>query len=89
LRIEQLYPFPEERLRRELARYPQARRFVWCQEEPKNQGAWYPSQHHMRTCLPTGAELEYAGRSIAAAPAVGNYQLHVKQLQEFVAQALG
>jgi 2-oxoglutarate dehydrogenase E1 component len=89
LRIEQLYPFPEERLRRELARYPQARRFVWCQEEPKNQGAWYPSQHHMRACLPSGAELEYAGRSIAAAPAVGNYQLHVKQLQEFVAQALG
>jgi 2-oxoglutarate dehydrogenase E1 component len=89
VRIEQLYPFPEERLRRELARYAQARRFVWCQEEPANQGAWYPSQHHMRGCLPSGAELEYAGRSIAAAPAVGNYQLHVKQLQEFVAQALG
>ncbi|UCH54490.1 MAG: 2-oxoglutarate dehydrogenase E1 component [Pseudomonadota bacterium] len=89
IRIEQLYPFPEEVLREEVARYPNARRFVWCQEEPKNQGAWYPSQHHVRATLPPGTELEYAGRAIAAAPAVGNYQLHVKQMQEFIAQALG
>ncbi len=89
VRIEQLYPFPELALRAALARFPQVRRYVWCQEEPQNQGAWYPSQHHIRACLPAGADLEYAGRPIAAAPAVGNYQLHVKQLQEFVAQALG
>jgi 2-oxoglutarate dehydrogenase E1 component len=89
LRIEQLYPFPETLLKAQLARYPQARRFVWCQEEPKNQGAWYPSQHHLWRLLPPGVALEYAGRPVAAAPAVGDHHLHVQQLNEFIAQALG
>ena len=89
LRIEQLYPFPEEQLAAELARYPNARRFVWCQEEHKNQGAWYPSQHHMWRALPPGARLEYVGRPMSAAPAVGDYQLHLQELREFVTEALG
>jgi len=89
VRIEQLYPFPEERLREELARYPQARRFVWCQEEPQNQGAWFPSQHHLWRALPAGARLEYAGRPMHAAPAVGSLALHLEQLHAFIDQALG
>jgi len=89
VRIEQLYPFPETALREELARYPQVQQFVWCQEEPRNQGAWYPSQHHVRAALPAGAGLEYAGRPMLAAPAVGGYALHVRQLHELVGSALG
>jgi len=89
LRIEQLYPFPEALLVTELARYPNARRFVWCQEEHQNQGAWFPSQHHVWRSLPPGARLEYAGRPMSAAPAVGDYQLHLQELREVVNSALG
>jgi len=89
IRVEQLYPFPETDLKQELDRYPNAKRFIWCQEEPMNQGAWFPSQHHMWPLLPKGAKLEYAGRPMLAAPAVGDHKLHVQQLQEFLEQALG
>ncbi|KPL27138.1 MAG: 2-oxoglutarate dehydrogenase [Acidithiobacillales bacterium SM1_46] len=89
LRIEQLYPFPEALLATELGHYPRARRFVWCQEEHKNQGAWYPSQHHIWRVLPPGARLEYAGRPTSAAPAVGDYKLHLQELRELANNALG
>jgi 2-oxoglutarate dehydrogenase E1 component len=89
IRVEQLYPFPEEGLRAELARYPAARRFVWCQEEAQNQGAWFPSQHHLWRVLPAGQRLEYAGRPMHAAPAVGSLALHLEQLHALVDQALG
>ena len=89
IRVEQLYPFPEKDLKQELDRYPNAKRFLWCQEEPMNQGAWFPSQHHMWPLLPKGCKLEYAGRPMSAAPAVGDHKLHVQQLHEFLEQALG
>ncbi len=89
LRIEQLYPFPEEELRGWLSRFPNAREFVWCQEEPKNQGAWFQSQHHLRVCLPGDAPLAFVGREMSAAPAVGRHALHVQQQQQLVSQALG
>ncbi len=89
LRVEQLYPFPEEELRQEFRRYPQARRLVWCQEEGQNKGAWYQIQHHLQRILPADATLEYAGRPLSAAPAVGSYQLHIAQLHDLLDQALG
>jgi 2-oxoglutarate dehydrogenase E1 component len=88
LRIEQLYPFEEELLKAELARYPNVRELVWCQEEPNNQGAWFQSQHHLRACLPAGATLTYAGRPMLAAPAVGYYSVHIEQQHALVAEAL-
>lgn len=84
LRIEQLYPFPRELLAEALARYPRATRFVWCQEEPKNKGAWYLSRHNLQAALPPEYDLEYAGRPTAAATAVGAYNLHVQQLRELL-----
>jgi len=89
VRVEQYYPFPTEALKQELARFPNAREFVWCQEEPKNQGAWYSSQHHMRAMIPQPYELGYAGRPMSASPAVGYYALHVQQQRELVDAALG
>ena len=89
IRIEQLYPFPHDRLVEELARYKKAKTFIWCQEEPKNQGAWYTSQHHMRAAIGERKHLEYAGRPIMAAPAVGYAALHIQQLHSLVAEALG
>jgi 2-oxoglutarate dehydrogenase E1 component len=89
LRIEQLYPFPERELKSQMQRYPGIRRILWCQEEPLNQGAWYQIQHHLRRLLPPGVPLDYAGRPRSAAPAVGSYPLHLRQLHELLDQALG
>jgi 2-oxoglutarate dehydrogenase E1 component len=89
LRIERLYPFPENELRQQLERYPAAVEFIWCQEEAKNQGAWFSSQHHMRNALPVPDALQYAGRDFSAAPSPGYYWLHLEQQHALVAQALG
>jgi 2-oxoglutarate dehydrogenase E1 component len=88
VRIEQLYPFPGAEYAAVLARYPQAREVVWCQEEPQNQGAWYQIRHQLQRPLQKGQELYYAGRPGAAAPAPGIFQLHVQQQQALVETAL-
>ena len=91
IRIEQLYPFPEEELAAALAPYRNATSIVWCQEEPMNQGAWYPSQHHMRRVVIAHNEkiyLEYAGRDASASPAVGYMSLHLEQQERLVHEAL-
>jgi 2-oxoglutarate dehydrogenase E1 component len=88
LRIEQLYPFPGAEYAALLARYPQAREVVWCQEEPQNQGAWYQIRHQLQRPLQKGQGLYYAGRPGAAAPAPGIFQLHVQQQQALVETAL-
>ncbi len=90
VRIEQLYPFPEQRLREILESYPNLEHVVWCQEEPMNQGAWYCSQHHMfRVARAVNPKLyvQYAGRDMAAAPAAGSMSLHVEQQQRLVEDA--
>jgi len=88
IRIEQLYPFPEKELQAELAQYQHVKNFVWCQEEPQNQGAWYCSQHHFRATIPQGTYLTYAGRKASAAPAVGYMSVHVKEQQALIHDAL-
>lgn len=88
VRIEQMYPFPKKALIAELNKYPNAKEFVWCQEEPQNQGVWFSSQHNMKACLPLGQWLHYAGRGFAAAPAVGSASLHAQEQQALVEQAL-
>jgi 2-oxoglutarate dehydrogenase E1 component len=89
IRVERLYPFPKAQLRGLLEGYPNAEDFVWCQEEPKNQGAWFSSQHHMRAALPRSDKLHYAGRRFSAAPAAGYAWLHLKQQHALVDEALG
>jgi 2-oxoglutarate dehydrogenase E1 component len=89
VRLERLYPFPRAQLRKVLSGYPDAGDFVWCQEEPQNQGAWFSSQHHLRSALERPELLQYVGRAFSAAPASGYAGLHVKQQHALVAQALG
>ncbi len=88
VRVEQLYPFPHEDMQTILADYQHVKDFVWCQEEPQNQGAWYCSQHHFWSSIPAGAELTYAGREASAAPACGYPALHAQQQESLINSAL-
>ncbi|ERT11367.1 2-oxoglutarate dehydrogenase E1 component [Photorhabdus temperata] len=88
VRIEQLYPFPHQDVQSALEQYAHVHDFVWCQEEPLNQGAWYCSQHNFREVIPFGASLRYAGRPASASPAVGYTSVHQQQQQELVNDAL-
>ncbi len=90
VRIEQLYPFPEEDLAEVLAPYKHLKHIVWCQEEPMNQGAWYCSQHHMRRVTTAHKKtlfLEYAGREASAAPACGYASMHAEQQEKLLQDA--
>lgn len=91
IRLEQLYPFPEEELKAALAPYAHIKDIFWCQEEPMNQGAWYSSQHHMRRVvheLHAHLYLDYVGREPSAAPAGGYMSAHIEEQNRFVNQAL-
>ncbi|MBA4765179.1 2-oxoglutarate dehydrogenase E1 component [Qipengyuania huizhouensis] len=93
VRIEQLYPFPGEPLAVRLERMPNLETIVWCQEEPKNNGAWFfvdrlieeaadkAGKKGMRPC--------YAGREVAASPATGFASRHQVQQEALVNIALG
>ena len=88
VRIEQLYPFPKEDVQAAIAPYTNVTDFVWCQEEPQNQGAWYSSQHNFRFALPVDTTLTYAGRPASASPAVGYMSVHLKQQKALIKDAL-
>ncbi len=88
LRVEQLYPFPREVLRSELARFSMASEIFWCQEEPRNQGAWYQIQHHIMTCTQDTQSIHYTGRRPSPSPAAGYHSTHTKQQKQLVDDAL-
>jgi 2-oxoglutarate dehydrogenase E1 component len=92
LRLEQLYPFPSKALVTELSRFKQAE-MVWCQEEPRNMGAWFFVDTFLRWVLDQiGAknwQPRYAGRPASAATAVGVLSKHLAQLKQFLDEALG
>ena len=91
VRVEQLYPFPKEHLEKELAKYPKATEIVWCQEEPRNQGAWYwiASRHHLETQLGTKQRMLLVARPASSSPAVGYLAKHNEQQKALVESALG
>jgi 2-oxoglutarate dehydrogenase E1 component len=92
LRIEQLYPFPAKALMTELSRFKQAE-IVWCQEEPRNMGAWVFVDIFLEWVLnQIGAKsrrARYAGRPASASTAVGQMSIHLAQLKQFLEDALG
>jgi len=89
LRLEQLYPFPDETLHAELDKFPNAKELVWCQEEPINQGAWYTSRHNFMHCTMEGQTLDVVARDLYAAPAEGSLRLHNINQNYVIEQALG
>jgi 2-oxoglutarate dehydrogenase E1 component len=92
LRIEQLYPMPLKALIQELGRFRDSE-FVWCQEEPRNMGAWGFIEPYLQWVLSQiGAEMKrprYAGRPASAATATGVMSRHMKQLEDLLHEALG
>jgi 2-oxoglutarate dehydrogenase E1 component len=88
IRLEQLYPFPDEQIKAVFETYKQAKDIVWCQEEPQNQGSWFFLQQYLPACLGTDRTLRYVGRSASASPAVGYNSVHVKEQEALVSQAL-
>ena len=91
MRIEQLYPFPSIALAEEMESFKHCE-FVWCQEEPKNMGAWTHVDPYIEEVLeqvgaPAG-RAGYAGRAAAASPATGSGSLHKKQQAALVEAAL-
>ena len=87
-RVEQLYPFPRDEVKAQVSKYPNAGEIVWCQEEPKNQGAWYQIQHHFRNYIDEKHTLYYAGRDASASPAAGYLAVHREQQANLVQAAL-
>ncbi len=85
LRVEQLYPFPERELKQALRRYNNAERFVWCQEEPINQGAWISIRDNLQRTIGPERRLDCAARPEASAPAAGYFELHTRQLRDLLA----
>jgi 2-oxoglutarate dehydrogenase E1 component len=87
-RIAQLYPFPHEDFQAQIERYRSATEIVWCQEEPRNQGAWHRIQHYLERHMLPHQKLIYAGRDSSATPAAGYKSLHDRQQKELVELAL-
>lgn len=88
IRIEELYPFPSVELNKALKPYKNAKELIWCQEEPKNQGAWDYFEPRMAAKLKHPVAVQYIGREPSAAPAVGSSIVHAKQQKALVSQAL-
>ena len=90
LRVEQFYPFPAQSLMKELSRFKGAD-MVWCQEEPKNMGAWFFMDPNLEWTLnqvgATSTRARYVGRAAAASPATGLMSTHKAELQAFLDEA--
>ncbi len=84
IRLEQLYPFPAQELSKIIAQHPDAE-IVWCQEEPKNMGAW---THVFFALKDMGIDINYVGRPPAGSPATGYTSVHQAEQSAIVKAAL-
>ena len=88
IRIEQLYPLPVKSLVKELKPYAKNAKFYWCQEEPKNMGAWFSARDYIQWTLDNikanNNQISYIGRSPDASPATGYAKWHVSQQKEII-----
>lgn len=91
LRVEQYYPFPALALIKELSRFANAE-MIWCQEEPRNQGAWHYIEPNLEWLLgkigSKSSRVDYVGRVATASPATGLLRQHQVQQRQIVDQAL-
>jgi 2-oxoglutarate dehydrogenase E1 component len=85
IRIEQLYPLAEKKLRAMLKAFPKTAKLVWCQEEPQNMGGWTFMEPRLRALFKR--EVAYAGRCASASPAVGALAMHKREQAQLIAEA--
>ena len=88
VRVEQLYPWPEDQLAEILARYESAKQVCWLQEEPENMGAWTFVHGRLHRLLRDDFELSHASRGEAASPAVGVVAIHQLETDDLLERAL-
>jgi len=88
-RLEQFYPFPDSDIEEYLQKLDSVEDIIWCQEEPKNMGAWFFVSPRLHEILQNGQTLQYAGRSSAASPATGQMKIHQKEQNDLVKRAFG
>jgi 2-oxoglutarate dehydrogenase E1 component len=89
LRLEQLYPFPEQQVKDALDLYGASVEVVWAQEEPRNMGAWRVMREFFDTLLePSRRQIRYVGRPESASPASGSGKRHQQEQSELVSDAL-
>jgi 2-oxoglutarate dehydrogenase E1 component len=87
IRIEQLYPLHEKKLKSMVSAFPKTAELVWCQEEPQNMGAWTFMEPRLREMF--RREIAYAGRDGGASPAVGSLARHKREQGCVVRDAFG
>ncbi|KXH81775.1 2-oxoglutarate dehydrogenase E1 component [Sporosarcina sp. HYO08] len=87
VRVEQLYPFPSEKIANIIARYPNAKELVWVQEEPQNMGSWSFALPYMLD-LANGKEVNYVGRIDRSSPSEGDGESHKIEQTRIIAEAL-
>lgn len=87
-RLEQIYPFPDKDVKQYLASMPNVKEIVWCQEEPKNMGAWTFVATRFMEEFDDGQRLIYAGRQASASPAAGQKAMHDAEQQKLVEEAM-
>jgi 2-oxoglutarate dehydrogenase E1 component len=88
VRVEELFPWPHSDLTWLIDSYPSMREVVWCQEEPKNQGAWTWVAPRLRGTVGNSVAIRYVGRPERASPAEGYTQAHNEEQARIVAEAL-
>ena len=88
VRVEQLYPFPEEEIQAAIERYPADAEVLWVQEESRNSGAWSYMEPLLREIIGPQRTVEYVGRGAAASPATGSYSIHRQERDEILNKAL-
>jgi 2-oxoglutarate decarboxylase len=87
VRVEQLYPWPEDDIVTAVSRYPNAREVWWVQEEPSNMGAWTFVHARLARALRDRAELRHVAREASASPATGSQTIHEREQQHLLAAA--
>lgn len=88
VRVEEIYPFPMEKLRTIVARYPNLKEIVWIQEEPKNMGAWTFVEPRIKEIATSSVEVNYVGRRRRSSPAEGDPDVHKKEQAAIIEKAL-
>lgn len=87
VRLEQLYPFPEAKVKQILQKYSSSGQIAWLQEEHSNMGAWDYVRPHFNALLGAKDAVQYLGRDRSASPAAGSHALHKKQLEQILQRA--